>query len=471
MTAITQALSEFAAHLSYAGLPQAVSERAKLLILDTVGIALRARYEAASTPSLLAAVAKLGMDHGKAAVIGMEHGFTPPAAAWLNGAFAHSLDFDDTHARSSLHPSAPIVPAALAAAEMVGASGREVIAAVVAGYETQIRLSLALVPKDHYTRGFHPTATCGVFGAAAAAGRIFGLNAAQIASAFGICLSQTAGSMQFLKDGAWTKLFQVGYAAMNGLIAARLAGEGFKGAAEALEGKAGFLASFAPNPIPENAIAGLGDRYETLMIAVKPYPSCRYTHAGLDGLLALRAAYDIDPVEVEAVEVGLPRTGWNIVGNPLEAKHHPHNVVDGQFSMPFVAAVALREGRMGWDDYATHIKDPATLALGKRVDVVVDPRAEAEFPAQMSAAVRIRTGRGEFERFVKIPKGEPENFLNIEELRAKFDSLVAPYLSDARAEELAGALLSLDHVNDISALLKLTRASHGQARRHAPQAE
>jgi 2-methylcitrate dehydratase PrpD len=339
---------------------------------------------------------------------------------------------------------------------MSGADGRQVIAAIIAGYEVQIRLSLALVPKDHYERGYHPSATCGTFGAAAAAARVLGLSAEQTVSALGACLSQTAGTMQFLADGSWNKLFQVGYAAFNGVVAATLAADGFYGAREAIEGNKGFLHAYSPHAIPEKAVHALGEIYETLNIAVKPYPSCRYSHAALDAVIGLKAANDIDDGEIDSVEVGLPRTGWNIIGNPQADKHNPESVVDGQFSMPFVAAVALREGRMGWDDYLPHLKDAKTLALCKRINTTVDAKAEAEFPVNMSGIVRIRTKRGEFERFVVVPKGEPDNFLTLAELRAKFDSLVAPYLTKSQNNRLAEELLSLEKCRDISTLLALT---------------
>src|SRR5690606_20530059 len=157
--------------------------------------------------------------------------------ALVNGTTAHSLDFDDTHAAGTLHPGAPVIPAALAAAEMVGADGKTVLAAIVAGYEVTCRLALSLPGGDHYDRGYLPTATCGAVGAAAAAARVFGLSASQVEDAFGIALSQAAGSLQFLASGAWTKRFQVGWSALNGLTAASLAREGFRGAGEALEGR------------------------------------------------------------------------------------------------------------------------------------------------------------------------------------------------------------------------------------------
>lgn len=456
MTDVTRILSEFAAGLSYEALPAPVRARAKLLVLDLVGIALRARHDVESTASLIGAAEQLGLAAGQISVIGDDRGYAPPGAALINGTLAHSLDFDDTHAAGSIHPSAPIVPAALAAAEMVGAPGRDLVAAIVAGYEIQIRLSLALGPSDHYRRGYHPTATCGVFGAAAAAGKLFGLDATAIASAFGIALSQAAGSMQFLVDGAWTKRSHVGQAAMNGLIAASLAREGFKGAIEAFEGRAGFLASYAPDPKADKAVAGLGRHWETLAIAVKPYPSCRYSHAALDALLALRAANDIAAHEIERVTVGVSRTGWSIIGDPQTAKHDPKSVVDGQFSMPFCAAVALRENGMIWDHYAKHLGDADTLELCRRVETVVDDRAEAEFPANMSGAVRITTPRGAFEAFVVEPLGEPGNFVSTDQLRAKFDGLVAPYLPASQVDELAAAVLAIDQADDIAAVLRLT---------------
>ena len=467
MIAVTRELSEFTADLQFGKLPSEVVERTRLLAMDHVGIALRARHAAALNESMATTLTKLGMDGGSASVIGDEKGYAPPAAALYNGNLAHSLDFDDTHARGSIHPSAPIVPAAFAAAEMTGANGRDIIAGIVAGYEVQIRLSIALKPSEHYARGFHPTATCGVFGAAAAAARVFGLTADQIANAFGLCGSQAAGSMQFLLDGAWNKPFHTGYAAMGGLMAASFAADGFIGAGQALEGKAGFLHAYAPDSDHQAAVADLGERFETLDIAVKPYPSCRYGHAAMDALIDLRTANDINYRDIESVEVGLPRTGWNLIGDPENDKQNPKNYVDGQFSMPFVAAVAIRDGKMGWDSYAPHLADDETLALCKRIRSIVDPKVEAEFPAHMSGLVRVRTSGGNFEKMVIHARGEPENFLSTAEMRGKFDDLTSPYLNETDRDALAGALLHLDECTDMRALLALTHPSQSAPLRAA----
>jgi 2-methylcitrate dehydratase PrpD len=461
MVAVTRILSEFTAGLQFDALPAGVVERTRLLAMDHVGIALRARHAADLNDAMSATLARLGMGDGDASVIGDDRSYAPPAAALYNGNLAHSLDFDDTHARGSIHPSAPIVPAAFAAAEMAGANGRDIIAGIVAGYEVQIRLSIALDPSEHYGRGFHPTATCGAFGAAAAAARVFGLSADDVANAFGLAASQAAGSMQFLLDGAWNKPFHTGYAAMSGLMAACFAADGFRGAAEALEGRYGFLHGYAPSADHAAAVADLGEKFETMDIAVKPYPSCRYGHAAMDALIDLRAANDIGHEEIESVEVGLPRAGWNLIGDPESNKQNPKNYVDGQFSMPFVAAVAIRDGKMGWDSYAPHLKDEATLALCRRIRAIVDDQVEAEFPAHMGGIVRVHTGRGNFEKMVVIAKGEPENFLTGAEMRAKFDDLTRPYLDEAARDGLADALLNLDACTDLRALLARTRSDPG----------
>ncbi len=364
---------------------------------------------------------------------------------------AHSLDFDDTHAAGTLHPGAPVIPAAIVAGEMAGASGADVLAAIVAGYEVTCRVAVALPAGDHYQRGYHPTSTCGVFGAAAAAARVFGLDAAGVESALGIALSQSAGSLQFLVNGAWTKRFQVGWAAMAGLTAATLAREGFKGATDALDGRHGFLSTYAPNPNPPRAVRGLGSEFELMATAVKPYPSCRYGHAGIDAVLDLRAAHRFDPAAVERITYGTSAAGMLLVGAPADKKADPQNVVDGQFSGPFVLASALATGRMDWDSYAG-LQDPVIRSLLPRVVCEPDPEIEAEFPANMSGKVTIQAGGQSFARTVVVPKGEPANFLSEDELRAKFAGLTDAVLGGPRAAALADAVLAVDRMASVGAL-------------------
>ena len=452
----TFTLARFASGLSLDAIPQTAVERAKALTLDLLASAVRARVEADSSPAVLAMIGRLGLDgEGACTVMGDARGYVPPVAALLNGVLGHSLDFDDTHAESSLHPSAPVVPAALAAGELVGADGATVLAAIVAGYEVCCRLGLALDPAAHYARGFHPTATAGTFGAAAAAGRVLGLSAEQMVSAFGVAGSQAAGSLQFLQNGAWNKRWQVGQAAMNGLIAATLAAEGFRGSTQAIEGRHGLLAGYTGAPHPERVAQGLGQDWETLKIAVKPYPSCRYSHAALDGLLQLRRTHGLTGEDLLSLQVGLHRSGLVLVGEPEAAKRRPRNVVDGQFSMAFCAAVAMDQGSFGWDDYR-RLGEGAIDALCDKISVHRDEAVEVASPHPFGAMVSLKTRKGDFELMVRDPSGEPESFPGRAALEAKVLALAEPVLGEG-AKALADAVLSLETFGKVAEALAPAR--------------
>ncbi|MFM2278336.1 MAG: hypothetical protein RLZZ444_567 [Pseudomonadota bacterium] len=453
MTGITNDLARYVAELDYSDLPPDVPERASHLAIDLIGSIVRASKEADSTPSLLGMLKRLGMDGpGQSSVFGLGRRYSPATAALLNGALGHSLDFDDTHADSSLHPSAPVVPAAFAAAEMTGASGKELLAAIVAGYEVCCRLGNALDPTAHYARGFHPTATAGTFGAAAAAGKLLGLDAAGLASAFGVAASQAAGSLQFLVNGAWNKRYQVGAAAMNGLIAATLAREDFIGAADAIEGKHGLLVGYTDNARPDLATKELGQTYETMKIGMKPYPACRYTHAAVDGLLKLRQLHSWTAQDIQSVRVGLHQNGIVLTGAPLEEKRRPRSVVEGQFSMPFAAAVALYKGSFGWDDYAL-LANPDVEAIASRVTVERDERLEG-LRHPFGAIISVTTPGGVIEERIADPSGEPDTFPDRGAIEAKFMTLATPVLGNGASSLFMQleALASVANISDFSVL-------------------
>ncbi|MEO3387932.1 MmgE/PrpD family protein [Mesorhizobium sp. CAU 1741] len=425
---ITMTLAGFAAETQAKAIPVEARQRALALTSDLVGSIVRAAGESESTPSVLAMLRRLGMDgEGACTVFGMNRRYGGAAAALLNGMLGHSLDFDDTHADSSLHPSAPVVPAALAAAELSDASGEDLLAAIVVGFEVACRLGMALDPTAHYARGFHPTATAGNFGAAAAAGRLFGLDRQKMASAFGVAASQASGSLQFLENGAWNKRYQVGEAAMKGLMAATLAAEDFVGAAEALDGRHGFLKGYSDGANPERAAAGLGDVWETMRIGVKPYPACRYTHAAVDGILELRQRHGLRADTVTRVSVGLHRNGMALVGDPAAAKRRARSIVDGQFSMPFAASVALLKGGFGWDDYDL-LGRPEVDALSDKVDTWRDESLEG-LAHPFGASLVVEASGLRHELRIADPSGEPGTFPDDDARAAKFDALAGPVLN------------------------------------------
>lgn len=452
MTPVTELLSRFAATLRFEDIPADVIERAQLLFMDLSGIMIRSQ-SIDSTLVLKEALRELGQNHGATRVLGSAERWTPQAAALLAGAAAHSLDFDDTHAPAQLHPGAAVIPAALAAAQMVGASTRELLAGIVAGYEVMIRVALGVVPLAHSQRGYHLSGTTGVFGATAAAGNILKLTPQQMEHAFGTALSESAGTGQFAVNGAWTKRFHVGNAAAGGLLAAALARQGYTGATQAFEGREGFFNVYSPEQAPEAAVQGLGTVWEVLQSGVKPYPCCRGIHAPLDAVMALHARHKIDITQIESVRVGMAKRSVYVVGEPQERRRNPQNVVDCQFSTHLCISIALKTGHMGWDDYEPALADADIRALMQRVDVYEDAECEALFPQAFAGVVEIRMRDGQVLReFVRVPRGEPSTMLTAGELRSKFSLLVRDALGEQGEARLFDAIGNMASGSDLDAL-------------------
>jgi 2-methylcitrate dehydratase PrpD len=376
----------------------------------------------------------------------------------LGAAAAHSLDFDDTHARSQLHPGAPVIPTALAAAQMVGASTQELLAGIAAGYEVMIRVAYGVNPLKHSERGFHMTATCGVFGAAAAAGNILKLTPEQMEHAFGTALSESAGTGQFAVNGAWTKRFHVGHAAASGLMAAVLASKNYTGATQALEGREGFFNAYSSDPQPEAALEGLGEVWEIMASGIKPYPCCRGIHAPLDAIFDILSKHKVDIDKIESVRVGMAKRSVNVVGEPQERRRNPRNVVDCQFSTHFCVAAALVTGTFGWDSYEPGLANQAIRDLMQRVVVFEDEECNRNFPIAFSSVVEIKTQDGENVReFVYAPRGEPDSMFSDAELRAKFQSLVVERLGAPGESALFEAIQNMVHEQATAALIATTR--------------
>lgn len=455
--AVTAQLAAFAAGLKWDDLPADVIARTELLVLDLAGIIVRSQ-ELDSTIAMKEGLRDLGQAGGGAAVLGSAEAWTPWAAAMINGAAAHTLDFDDTHAPAQLHPGAPVIPAALAAAQLAGCSTRRLLSGIVAGYEVMCRVSYGLTPLAHSDRGWHLTGTTGVFGAAAAAGHVLGLTSDQMEHAFGTALSQTAGSGQFLVNGAWTKRFHVGNAAAGGLMAAVLARRGYTGAAQALEGDCGFFKLYSPDPRPEAALAGLGSTWETLGVAVKPYPCCRAIHAPLDAVFQLQAAHAFEAADIESVRVGMPRKCVDITGAPQERKRNPANVVDCQFSAHLCVAAALVNGHLGFDDYEAALADPAIRALMQRIECQVDAQAEAAYPRSFPGRVEILLNDGRrLNAYVEVPSGEPSTMLSAQQMRAKFSLLVCASLGQAGEQALYEAITTMHEDRPVAGIIEAAR--------------
>lgn len=433
----TRELVEFLHTLSPEDLPAEVVDRARYFLLDYLSVAIRgSREESAQCVQRMIARAGTG---GCATVIGTSIRTSPMLAALANGTAAHGIEQDDTHSGGSIHLGSNIFSVALALAEsMPETASGEFFAAVVAGYEAAARIAMAVQPKEHYALGFHPTQTCGVFGAAIAASRLLGLTLAQTQAAFGIAGSMAAGSMEFLAEGAWSKRLHPGLAAQNGIEAALLAREGFTGPLRILEGRDGFLRAYSRLPLPDRLIDDLGGSFEILRTAVKPHACCRYMQGPIDAILEILREHAIDAKQIQAIEVAVLEAGWGIVCEPRQKKYHPQSVVDAQFSMPFGAAVAALYGAAGLDQFtAGNTQLPAVRSMMGKVTLQKDVRLEKNFPREWPATVAIRLMDGRrFEKSLRHPKGDPENPLTWDEMTAKFRTLAGAVLTAARCDSI-----------------------------------
>ncbi len=467
MTAETpvQRLAGLAAATAAGGLPLELREDAARRILDVLGNSLAATAEQPAR-----AVGELVGEWGgagRATAIGTGTRLPEPSAALLNGTLAHSLDFDDTHLPSVLHPSASVVPAALAVAEARGASGAALLDAVGVGVEITVRLGMAGYDRDlgnsvFFERGQHATAICGAVGAAASAAMLSGLDAAGIAHAMGIAASMGSGILEANRTGGTVKRIHCGWAAHAAVTAAGLARTGITGPPTVLEGRFGFLQAFCGDQVDLDALtSGLGEHWELPGIFFKPYPCNHFTHAGIDAALRLRER-GLDPAAVESIELGAPTPVLRTIGEPHEDKIRPKSGYHAAFSGPYtVAAALLGGGGLGvfHEDFTdAAAADPDRLALAAKVRCVPDARCDEIFPHQFPAVLRVRTRAGDLlEERVDVNRGGPGNPLSAEELATKFRLNASRRVTGERAEQITSLTYGLAGVEDLSGLTSLLR--------------
>lgn len=441
----TAALAEFCASAAYDDLDTEALAQLRLHLLDHFGLVVGGEAAAGSSPSITDGVGAIAGE-GDATVLASGARRSPDHAALLNGAYAHSLDFDDTHRESSLHPGAPVIPAALATAELEAVTMERFLTAVSTGFDVACLMGRAVNPDAHYDRGFHITATCGTFGATAAAGVVKGLTAAEFEAAFGINGSQAAGSLQFLANGAWNKRLHPGLSARRGVTAAAIAANGFRGAMEPIAGEYGFFHGYTADPNLA-AFDDLGDRPAVLETAIKPYPCCRYMHSAIDGLLDFAPSLAID--DIESIRIELPRAGRKLTGAPIERKRRPDNFVDCQFSMPFAAALALSEGEAGlraFLDAQSTLEDADLRRLMDATEVTSSEAVQERFPEKWAARVEIETRDGTVERFVETASGEPEKPLSWADVVGKFEELAG--VAGWSSAEIDDAVATIETIED-----------------------
>ncbi len=423
-----QQLGALAAKVAAQGLPDELRHDLAGRVVDLLGNCLAALREEPAT--IVTGVVRAWGGAPSATAIGLANRLPAPSAALVNGTLAHSLDFDDTHLPSVLHPSSAVIPAAMAVAEETGAAGTAFLDAAAVGIEITCRLGMAGYDAEQgnsvfFDRGQHATAICGAVGAAVAAGMLRGLEADALTSTIGIAASMGSGIIEANRTGGTVKRVHCGWAAHAGVIAADLARHGLTGPPTVLEGRFGFLHAFCGEHVNINQVTdGLGERWETPGIFVKPYPCNHFTHAGIDAALRLRHA-GVLPEAIEALTLGLPEPVLRTIGEPFQDKRRPRSGYHGAFSGPYtVAAALLGGGGLGvfHEDFTdTAVTDPHRLALADTVHCVADEECSALFPSQFPAVLTAHL-RDETTVTERVPqnRGGPRNPLSAEELTTKF---------------------------------------------------
>jgi 2-methylcitrate dehydratase PrpD len=443
--AISEQLADFAAGLSLRAVPEAVSLRARHLLLDAIGCAFAARAEPFAK-RIAASVARLAGE-GPRGVVGMRYRLPLRDAALVNGMLMHGLDYDDTHAAGVVHLTASTFPAGLAAAAQSGAPGEQLLAAYIAGVEAGARLA-AVAKGAFHQAGFHPTGVIGAFASSLVAGRVMALSTARLAGAQGIALSLASGNLQFLEDGSWTKRIHPGWAATCGLTAAALAADDIPAPREPYEGRFGLYRSHLPPQALAAcdfsvATAGLGSVWEIENVAVKPFPACHFVHACADAAIALHRA-GVDPERIRSVVAHVPQGVVEAVCEPVAAKRRPQNDYDAKFSIPYAVASGLARGRLGLAELRSDaLVEPRIEHLMDKVDYAVD--AAFDFPRYYGGevAVTLHDGRTLNHR-VAVNRGNPERPLANNEIEAKFLENCSLTLPEASARRIRDLVLGLD---------------------------
>ncbi len=443
-------LARFASALRFDDIPGAVVRRAEDLLLDWVGSALAGKG-ARPVEAIEAFARDMGPSEGQSQVLISRRSTSPLFAAMVNAAASHFAEQDDVHNGSVFHPGAVVLPPALAVAQSLQSSGRELITAAVAGYEVGIRIG-EFLGRSHY-KVFHTTGTAGTVASAAAVGRLLALSAEQMLDAFGSAGTQAAGLWEFLRDAADSKQLHTAKAASDGLLAAYLAKGGFTGAKHILEGAQGMAAGMSSDADPAKLVDRLGSRWALAETSFKFHASCRHTHPAADALLQVMIAHNLAPERIARVTAHVHQAAIDVLG-PVT---NPATVHQAKFSMGTVLALIAIFRRAGLAEFEQHFRDPRVVAFRERVRMVRDADIDAAYPKRWIGSVDVETTDGRTLRGrVDEPKGDPGNTLSRPELEEKAARLAqfSGAATPAEIRDIGATIFGITSVARVGALLK-----------------
>ncbi len=420
----TEQIASFISDVDYSDIPTETLRSVKATVLDYFACTLAG--SAAPGVDAVMRVAHEQGGEGPSTVLVLGGKVSPMWASMVNSTMGHAFDFDDTYDAAVLHTSTIVVPAALALAESIGASGRDFLCAVAIGMEVHCRLGLAatLQPAE---LGWIYTPLMGTFGSAAASARLLNQNKEKTLDTLGFAYSLASGDHQALNEGTLAKRVQPAFSASNGILSALMSRAGLTGPHQAFEGSDGFFKVYLRGNVdPTRALSGLGHEFKVAGLSLKPYPCCRHTHTSIDSMVnAYRTG--IRAEEVEQVLLRVNRAAFHAVCEPADLKYSPKTIVDAQFSLPYTAACALLQGWVYLSDFSSEaIRRPEVLALASKVKFSVDESLgddEKRNITPVKATIKLLGGKEK--RFdVQVPKGSPANPMSLEETKLKFSDCV-----------------------------------------------
>ena len=440
---VTRKLAQFVLDHKGSSLPQDVRHEAARSFLNWVGCAVGASRHA-TVECALAALAPFS-GPGEATVLGRSDRLDVMHAALMNGITSHTFDFDDTHLKTVIHPSGPVASAILALAERAPVDGERFLHAFVLGVEVECRIGVSVYP-EHYNVGWHITGTAGVFGAAAAAGKLLGLSEQQMVWALGIAATQSSGLREMF--GTMCKPFHPGNAARNGLLAALLAQKNFTSSAQGIEAKRGFANVLSTRFRPEDITEGLGQSWEIALNTYKPFACGIVIHPIIDACVQLRNEHGLKPQDIEAIEAKVHPLVLELTG-----KKTPQSGLEGKFSVYHSAAVSIIYGAAGEAEYGDGVvRDPQVIALRDRVTAVLDQSMHED---QTRVAIRLKSGKT-VEKFIEHAIGSLTRPMSDADLESKFRALATPILPGAQCDRLLRLCWELGKLEDAG---EIARAS------------
>ncbi|MFN0074442.1 MAG: MmgE/PrpD family protein [Chloroflexota bacterium] len=438
-TSISETLARWAVDQQQITLASDTAKQAKMALLDFFGVTLGG----ANIPSaqVIRAMALAQGGAPEATLLGFHHRVPGLSAARANGTAGHALDMDDGHKLAAGHPGVTVIPAALAAAEIMDASGSELLTAIAVGYEVFVRIASAMNP-SHLDRGFHTTGTIGPLGAAAAAGLLLGLNQRQLTHALGAAASSASGLFQVLHEGAMFKPVHAGRAAEAGLFAAIWAMHGGEAPRFALDGQDGLLRAYAERVDPALITADLAEPQAILGMYVKLHSACRHVHAAVDAGLELFHHRGLNPDAVCAIEVDTYEVADRMTGHKGDVRDIP----TARFSLPFCLALAAFRGAAGPIEFVdSTLNDDQLHSFTRKVTVREDPALTALYPHERGARLMVHMDNGDTETIcVMFPRGEPENPATDAEYHAKFRANAADFIDEDSSEQVIAAVEQLE---------------------------